>query len=917
MLSHRTLWIRNAIPWPQQPFAALAQGCRSSRFAQHCSELCRPMVRKSPLCSAPLLAAPLPAAMLLVAMLLAGPLLSSAAEPPAPAVEDREQRVADFLDRLGLTELQVLHLEKAVLQASPAERQQRLARRLADLYAGQLMDEPADEQRTLEIQQRINALVQRIPQADTPALRIMLLQADYNQAESLAVQWLANSADVEAREQALQTLRRIAPELDEHQRALNAATDRLTDLLANAPEGDQREGQEKEYARAQAIAGRATYFSGWANYYLGVLLASQGQDDLQRARDTFRRVLDIRSDDYRSLDATWLGLESLWRCRALIGLGLSESALGDVASSRDCFGLLQHADTPPEMQDQAPYWYLQGLLNTRRFDEAASYASQQVAEFSTPATQGKASFCVALVRAAFGDRGVESTGSRRRLGMLGLEGLMRLGQQQTVEQLLQQYRIDVDEQGGFFLAWLAGRRLLAAAEKSKQQGDYRAAADRLDSALRAEDAQRYVSSAAQCRSELAWALYQLEDYEQAGRIYQSASTGLKATDPQAAAQAAWMAFAAYQKLADSQPRFASLAVDILRTLKRDFPNHPYARRADYYIDKIQRGAESPRETLLRLDKISPGEPSYLAAAYDRCIVLHQLWAASDGSSRGDLAAELFAASDKYLDASRQDGDAARKVKICLLAADAALTEPAGPAAASIEQAAGYLDQAANWIDPLPANDSLVPEYHYRRLQLNAATGDAARQVLHARWLVENAAGTAYELPGLVVAARAADQRAGAAAAEEQAAAREAAADVYRQLVERYDSSPEKLRNSQNARVALSRLAEHSTALGRHDESARRLEELLAAFPTDKNYLRRAALAQLHSGNHQRSLEHWRTLLAGLAEGTEGWYEAKYYQLVCLKRVDAHAAAQVLRQFRLLHPELGSAAWRDKFRALID
>jgi hypothetical protein len=830
---------------------------------------------------------------------------------PAAAQTDREDALASFLDRLGLVDLQVLHLEKSLQAKLPADQQLRLARRLGDLYAGQLMDSAEDKQRSAEILGRIQTLIEQVPQADTPALRVMLLQADYNHAETLAVRWIGDSADTEARTQALEILERIAPELNAFQQELNALADSLVDTLANLPEGNQRDASTQQFNRVQAVAGRATYFAGWSNYYWGLMRGKDGEASIRLAREAFRKLLDIRTEQYASLDAEWLGLESIWRCRALIGLGLCEAALGQVDESRACFHLLEHASVPPEMQDQAAFWYLQGLLNAGRFDEAAQYAAARVATYAPPPSQGKVSVCVSLVRAAFGDRRQPPTGNRRRLGILGLEGLARLGQQRTIEQLNEQYRIDPGDDAGFFLAWSAGRKLLAAADESKREEDYRAAIKQLDAALQASDADRQLDAAARCRHELAYCRFQVQDYEQAARLAQLAWTGLKPTDPQTAVQAAWMAFASYQKLADQQPQFVPRAVDVLRTLQRDFPTHPYAKRADYLIDKLQRHSESPEDTIRRLEKIPADDPSYLAVRYDLCLLWHQRWAQASPPDE-QIAGQVVKAARAYLDTALQDRDEQRKAKCCLVAAEVSLAH-AGDQGTT---AAAYLDQATDLVASLPDGNPLAVEYQYRRLQLASLRKQDGERQQRAQWLMKNAAGTAYELPALVVVARAADQRVESSAAGERRTALQDARRIYQRLAERLGSSANTLQNNQNARVSLSRSADYAMQLEQYRDAAVELDALVDAFPADRNYLRRSGLAHFQSGQYPKSLARWRALLLGVGSGTDGWYEAKYYQILCLRETDPETARKVFDQFKLLDPELGPPPWREKFQALL-
>ena len=46
-----------------------------------------------------------------------------------------------------------------------------------------------------------------------------------------------------------------------------------------------------------------------------------------------------------------------------------------------------------------------------------------------------------------------------------------------------------------------------------------------------------------------------------------------------------------------------------------------------------------------------------------------------------------------------------------------------------------------------------------------------------------------------------------------------------------------------------------------------------------------------------------------------WLEAKYYQLACLEKIDRPTAEKVLKQLKVLFPEIKSATWRDKFTEL--
>lgn len=845
-----------------------------------------------------------------------------------PAHGADEEKLERFLARLGLADLQIVHLERSLeSEATAADERERLARRLADLYAEQLMNRAGEAEAYNDLVQRIQNLLARHPQANTTALQVMLLQADYNRAEAQIAQWIADRANAQALTDARAVLEKIAPQLDLHQTQLNSQVEALLAEIDRMADNDpELAAKENESRRLQAVLGRASYFAGWANYYLG-LTKESGEAEYRRAVAIFRKLLAIEEDDYAKLDPEWLSLEVIWRARAVIGLGLAEAALGQVDASRACFALLEHAVTPPEIQDQAPYWFVQGLINAGRLKEAHEYAAKKIEVFTASATQGKVSLCVALVRAGFGagapDNGSPGNGSPgnsptsadtlgRELAMLGMTGLAKLGQYNAVQQLLEKYNIPLDAAEGFFLQWMNGRRLFAQAQESKQPEDYKAAAKVLTAALQQPDAAVQAAAAGHCRYELGWCLYRAGDLEAAARQFEQAVTSLKAAGAQEAANAAWMAFVSYRQLAETEPRFTSAAIEVLQTIKRNFPGHEYAKNADYHIAKLQRDAGSPEESIRNLEKIAPGDPNYAASRYDLCVLLYQQWsAAKNASDKTALVGRLRQTAEVYLRAAGARGDPERRVQVLLMTTGAALgNTPANPALA-----AELLTRAEPLVAALPDVSSAKAEYHYRRWQLARLEQDAAARREHARWLAAHAAGTAYEAPALIEIARDLEQRLEAASDADRGKLHEEAFAVYTRLVERLGASPQAVQSQKNVRVALSRLAQYAYATGRYDEAARRLAPLLETDPKNKDYLRLAGLANFQVGDYPAALESWRTLTHGVGRGSEDWFEAKYYQIACLAEIDGEQARKTLDNLHLLYPQYGGPSWREKFEAL--
>ena len=761
-----------------------------------------------------------------------------------------------------------------------------------------------------EVLSRIGRLIKDLPEANTTSLQVMLLQADYSRAEAQIGKWIADRSQTEALGAAGEILARIAPKLDANQKKLNKQLDEMRNAVDAIMNPAQQAAEMQKLRRLAQVAGRATYFAGWSNYYyaLSRQQSPEAKEDLVRAKGAFRHFLGLDEDEkYEDIEVSWLQLESLTRSQALIGLGLAEVASSNLDGARSCFKMLDDVSAPPAIRDSAAAYFLQGLLNAGLVADAGEYAAEQIEKFGGNATQGKVSFCVALLRAGFGSAADGMSAEHRRLGEIGVRGLARLRQIGVAQQVLAEYDIELDEADDFYFTWLKGHRQFSAAEKSKSSDDFETAATTLTAALALDDARKDVASSGQCRYTLAWCRYRQARYEEAAEQFEQAVSALKEAGGDAAVESAWMAFASFHQLATKQREYVSRAIAVLESIQRDFPLSEQAKKAEFQIAKLRQAAGSPAETIAALEKIKPDEPSFLSARYDLCRLHHEQWLAAnrDAAKAATAAAEVRKAADAYLRAARNDDNDERKLKCLLWAADTAISGP------SLEEsvAKSYLDRAAPLAEKLPQASSAVAEYHYRLLQLAQKTGDEDAVNEQSQWLANNAKGSVYELAAVINRAREADAAVANASPSERAARVVEAAAVYQRLVEIVGQSSAKIAADKNARVANSKLAGYEYELGRYAEAAQRLERILAAFPDDADYLRRAGLAQYKAGDHDASIEHWRRLTRGLKVNSSEWYEAKYYQLACLRFIDKPAAIEAYRQFRLLHPKADEDPWR--------
>ncbi|MCC9605394.1 hypothetical protein LOC68_23175 [Blastopirellula sp. JC732] len=829
---------------------------------------------------------------------------------PREALAEEFKQVDEYLSRLDLTEQRILLSEAYVEKPIDDQTRRKALRGLADLYAGRLMEVSGDEEKFAAYRRRVQRLIEKYPAANAPSLQVMLMQADYQRAETAASEWIADPSKLEQKRNATAILRVIAPHLTTAAKQLRDDISRGFEEVDRMPSGPNAEAREREIRALEGVAGRASYFAAWANYYLAVIDGGPQSAAVPEGMKLFQGLLDIDGKNYASVDPLQLGLIVEWRARALIGLGLCESLVGDINDSRRIFEILRQSDASPQIIDQSDYWFIRGLLNAKKYDEALAESQRLVSNFQGDGSEGKISLCALIAQVGFHPPEGAPADKLRQLGMVGIVGLAKLGRIGAAIQLLAENQIDVSGDPGFYLLWLEGQRKFAAAEESKDEREYKEAKVLLTKAV-ANPVAGDAVALAECQYVLGWCCYRLKQFAEASGAFRQAIAGLKLTNPQKAVESAWLAFVSLQSLAKEDPRYAAAAIDVLEDLKRDFPESSYAKKADLLIARLQQSRGSLRDSIDQLMKIAPDDPNYLAAQYDLCVMLRQqIDQTADHSQKAGYAQQLAKAADvlnaKLTDKSTQT-DRSRALRTLLMTVDLS--------------GRGFLDplvgdkgivRAAALAAQLPASDGAVAEYHHRALLLAQQKMQPDQILEHVDWILANAPDSAFATSALVVRALDIDRRIQETSTPE---VRTEAFEIYRQLSQRLGYSPKTLQEKKNARVAAGKFAEYAELIGRRADAAAVISSLAEAFPDDRTYLQQAGRAAFDAGKVEIALEHWRKLLLGLDRGSSEWFEAKFYQLACLAKTDPEGARKVLEQFKLLYPVGGPPLWRDKIKAV--
>ncbi len=832
------------------------------------------------------------------------------------AVDD--PALEQYLSRLGLTELRLNYLERQLIKESEPAKRGQLAIKLADAYAEELAASADEPERFARFKAGAEKLLTEYPEVRSPAVQAALLQAEYQRGEALVIRWMENPADRRPLAEAAAILGQVQPKLSGLHAELVKAEERAAEGIERMTNELAREAAEARLARQRTVAVQADYFAGWSAYYLGVAQvqaanAERGarsgeQKEFATAKAHFSRVLDVTDEkDYASIEAESLGLDSIWRARTAIGLGLVEIAQRHAAAAGNVFGWLAKGNAPPVIRDQAAYWQLQGMINVGVYDEAAKFAAKQIEGMGGSPSAGKSSLCVAAIHG-----GAARGASGEQLVEQGLRGLARMRQFETADKLIEKYKLEERLRDRFCIIWLRGRREYLAAEKGKSTAGFEAAKNTLTAALAMPEAKREANDAAQARYYLAWARFRLDEIDAAGRLFNEVAMGLAFAAPEVAAQAAWMHCTCLVQLTSKDKRQVSSALAALEAYRRDYPASEEAQQVELLVARLRQNQLPPHEAISELSAIKPGDANYASAQYEICQLQYQLWSKVKGDvgKAKPLAAEVLRSVDVFLAATEKEREGSRRLKASLLAVDVLLSG----ATPRWERVGMLLTGAAAAAEQQEAKSPAAIEYQYRRMQLAEHRGDTASVQRAAEQIVRTGVGTAYELPALAAAARAADDAFRAASAADRKKKAAEAARLYARIVELLGDSPAALANK-NALAASSKLAEYDEELESWEAAAGRLKKLVELQPKDRRLLRRAGIACFQAGQFAVALDYWRTLAAGLNAGSEEWFEAKYFHLACLEKTDRAAAQNVLKQFRVLYPEVKSAAWRDKFAEL--
>lgn len=823
-----------------------------------------------------------------------------------------QDRLSQYLNNLELYDLLSAHLEQRLAAALDDQQREKIGVQLVDLYSNEIQNGNLDDDDLAATLRRLEQVLLTCPQLRTAELNILLIQAEYQQAFLDLSRWMENRNDTDSRNRAVSEFTALIPQFDRQIEDLEEKVNRLQRQLDAEENEAQIDKIAAEQDKFKAALLRASYYAAWNDYYLsiGLIDASARGQAAARARQRFADFLGFDLDlDYEIADPESLELEMPLRARAGLGMAVMELMNDQTSQSQKWLEWLGASRVNRDIREDREGEFILALLLTDQYDEAIARSRNQIRDLGPPATLPNVRLCRTLAR--YGEfaaqNGVAQADSLRALGY---EGLVRQRQFQLAIETLNEFKASAPSSNNFFLGWLEGYQLFTQAEQSQKPEDFETAAKRLSEVAYLPGAKSNSQLYGYFVMQLAWAEYQSKQYEAAVRHFDEATTALKEVDRDVAIDSAWMKAISLQQLAADEPARSLEAIEAFQTIVLEFTDHPKASEARYQIARLQRQAGTSANPIAALERVTSQDANYLLARFEICTVRFDLWKQEkDPDKRGELARQLWEDVELFCRLGSPQEQSQKRLRCRMMATEVAFGEK------NKKEADRQLNAARLLADQQVASSPSVSQFHYWKLMQARRDMQTASILSESRWLVEQAQQSAYRQAGLVYLTQQLEVQYSNAVEAQQKVISNELVNLYKDLVMLLGTDTKTLATNRNARVALYKLGWHQYELQQYSAAAETFGQLVNAFPDNQTYLRYLGLSEHQTQQYAESVEHWGKLLRGLESGSEPWFEARYYELDSLRRVNKDRAQKVWRQFRLLHPEIPFPAWQSRFEAL--
>ncbi|MCH7791969.1 MAG: hypothetical protein IID31_06785, partial [Planctomycetes bacterium] len=819
------------------------------------------------------------------------------------------------------------------LDRLPKSRRGEIATRLGRLYVAMLDADP-DASRRRRLENLSRTLLEQVPQADSPDLRLSLAKATYLSAERVAERnrlRLVSPADAQEAER---TMRSIGALFQDIGSRANRSVEVFERREQSAREEDLRLIRP-QLADARRIRSLAMYYAGWSSYYVALLSGVQAHAD--EALRHFGWLLNSSGGKQASVDRA---SERLFRfehvARAAMGAALCEGLKSNAGAAERWLDLLERADELPDaVREQLFPRRLTVLAESRRWADL-NWRLDRMRRRSENGVLPvrEARLAAVYVLDALGRRGLPERVRPllEEIARESLSDLVSTGEVSHVLDLAAQFGTAQLGEHGFIVNYVRGLQSFQHAralhadtadphdEPSSSDAvriKYREAAGIIAAAIGTEDAQQFAEQLGNARLLQGLSLFYAGEFEDAAALLEAAHAG--APNPAQAEEALWLVVIALDRAVERGR--TSLSPELVRLTTLYLQSYPSGERAAKLL-LSRAGAMSDERAVEILLGVESDSPLYESARRHAAQLLYRIFRRADVSDRDFAALQFVTIAEQVLALDRRLITSADKDESLEAASRVighvrqildALLRSSGPDLERAQAALQILDGTAaqSGIDL----SELQPELAYRRLQIAVHRNDEIRIELllaelhalggifsdNADRLVYDRARRLWRLNEDDVLAATRVVRTGARVAlqfDDLAVRRRDVASLLDTVAAAAAMLWDTERDEAMRDIAL--------------EFDRRLIEnghkTIAA-------LRRLALLAESIGQTVESLDAWRMLLSGLPVDDDEWFEARYHTIRLLWHSDAPRAAEVMRQFVLLHPDYGPEPWGPLLREL--
>ncbi len=870
-------------------------------------------------------------------------LLCAAAFAQTPAAAPAESRIKEMLEARdsllaehGLLDALAAGLRSRLTKAT-GEEKTRLAESLSKLYAKMLTSAPTSERRR-EIEDACRALLKAAPEAESPALRLTIAQAQYLPIEELverrAMKMTQPADDAEAE----RVLRAVRPVFDELSARLTLKAKTLKQKKDQGTASDaEAEALQGDIDETNSLRSRACFLAGWSAYYMGALTGDKHA--ATAALEHFGGVLNALPGQKATIDRVAEGnLRYPHVAKAAIGCALACSLSGDAVGAQRWLELVEHAEDVPQEVTAS-------MLRRKMAICAADdrWADARIAVLRTrqpepgqpvtplPLADARLLAVISLDALNRADLRPGLRATAEELAQIGLGDLVLRGEVGHVMSLVNIYGTSLVGKDGFINNYVRALRSYddANASHAASQGKpdtpsktpqvinaFHAAASQFESAQNAPDAEKFPAERTRAMLLRGLSLFMAGSLEPAADVFERAfDTG---TPDKQRSDALWYGIVALNTaVREGKPSLRERRERMATLFIKTFPNSPQA--VELLVGRVNSGAGGDTRDLETLLNVPPESPMRETARRVAARLLYAQFKRTTGEDREFVIIRFAEAAEEALKAqfaratanhdapSREAADQsillARQLTDALLSAKSPDAARAESALTSIESVAAY-----HAIDL----KSLGPEITFNRLRIAWATNNDTAAQKHLDLL----------------------------RAEGGPFANEAEKTLYRRALDSWTASPQNTAAarrvvSSGSRVLLikelgasalsgvrDRVADAAFAVWRiendasmRDIAARTDEAQLDSGARTASSLRRLAAIKEAMGDAVAALALWRELIAGSDDGSEQWYEATYETLRILSDTSPKDAVIGLRQHQLLHPKLGPPPWDAKFTEL--